>query len=193
MNSLPQYRKQIVASLCGAVITILVATSAFGGDDNALAQMDDWFAELADPGNQSWERPLADIEREWSRSGSPALDLLLMRGRQAMEEGDLDGAIGHLTTLTDQAPDFAEGWNARATAFYMAGRLGQSMADIRRVLILEPRHFGALSGLGLILNDTGDKQRALAAFRQSLAINPHQDGIAKAAEQLEQELSGQEL
>ncbi|MGB3147000.1 MAG: tetratricopeptide repeat protein, partial [Paracoccaceae bacterium] len=110
-----------------------------------------------------------------------------------MEEGNLEVAIGHLTTLTDMAPDFAEGWNARATAFYLAGRFGESLADIQHVLSLEPRHFGALSGLGMILNELGDEAQALKAFRASLAIHPHQDSIKRAVEDLERALSGREL
>nr|WP_284165543.1 tetratricopeptide repeat protein [Frigidibacter sp. SD6-1] len=151
------------------------------------------FAELADPDNERWERAQNQIVAEWEKSGSPAFDLLLKRGEEAMEAGDFEAAIDHLTALTDQAPDFAEGWNARATAFFLTGRYGPSVADIQHVLALEPRHFGAISGLGLILQELGRKEQALKAFRASLAIHPHQDGISQAAEALEQELSGTEL
>jgi tetratricopeptide (TPR) repeat protein len=151
------------------------------------------FAELADPGYSGWERAESDIRRAWSRSGSPSIDLLLKRGEQAMDAGDPQAAIEHLTALTDHAPDFAEGWNARATAYYMAGQYGPSMADIAQVLRLEPRHWGALSGLGMIFADMGDKARALSAFRASFALNPHQQDVKDSILRLEKELAGVSL
>ncbi len=121
------------------------------------------------------------------------MDLLLKRGQEAIEAGDFNLAIGHLTALTDHAPDFAEGWNARATAYFLAGQFGPSVDDIRRTLALNPRHFGALSGLGMILEQTGRNDAALKAFRQSLAMNPHQEGIEAAVKRLEQDATGTEL
>ncbi|WP_349775092.1 tetratricopeptide repeat protein [Frigidibacter sp. SD6-1] len=193
MLSLNAYRKYIVASLWGAVMAIFLLESALAQQESHEEQMNRLFAELADPDNERWERAQNQIVAEWEKSGSPAFDLLLKRGEEAMEAGDFEAAIDHLTALTDQAPDFAEGWNARATAFFLTGRYGPSVADIQHVLALEPRHFGAISGLGLILQELGRKEQALKAFRASLAIHPHQDGISQAAEALEQELSGTEL
>lgn len=118
------------------------------------------------------------------------MDLLLKRGEEAMDTGDLPAAIEHLTALTDHAPDFPEGWNARATAYYMAGELGPAMADVAQVLKLEPRHWGALAGLGMIFADMGDKARALAAFRASFALNPHQQDVKDSITRLEKELAG---
>ncbi len=188
-----RYRKRIVASLYGALMAISVAFPGLAQEDDVRATTERWFAELADPDGGNWERAQTNILLQWSRSGSPALDLLLTRGRRAMEAGDLPAAIEHLTALTDQAPDFAEGWNARATAYYMAGLYGPSIVDIEHVLALEPRHFGAISGLGLILQEVGREPEAIRAFRESLAINPHQDGISDALKALEQKLSGKEL
>ncbi|WP_444464309.1 tetratricopeptide repeat protein [Rhodobacter capsulatus] len=148
------------------------------------------FAELADPSYPGWEVAESDIRRAWSRSGSAAMDLLLKRGEEALDAGDLPAAIAHLTALTDHAPDFPEGWNARASAYYMAGQLGPAMADIAQVLRLEPRHWGALAGLGMILADMGDKARALSAFRASFALNPHQQDVKDSITRLEKELAG---
>ncbi len=191
MQTLPTYRKHIVASVCGLLMALFVADG--GRAQEGGADMEALFAELADPANPNWERAQNQIMHEWSRSGSPAFDLLLSRGERAIEEGDLEAAIEHLTALTDQAPDFAEGWNARATAYFLAGRYGPSIADIQRVLALEPRHFGALDGLAMILQEIGRKEEALKALRASLAIHPHQESIEQAAEALERELSGIEL
>ncbi len=170
-----------------AALVLLLAGSAAWAQDDPLA---DLFADLADPDNAYWERTESDIQREWSKSGSAAMDMLLKRGERAMEEGDLDAAIAHLTALTDRAPDFAEGWNARATAYFLAGLYGPSVEDIGRVLALEPRHFGALAGLGMILRETGDKEAALAAFRAARAIHPHRPDIDQAVQGLERELEG---
>jgi len=193
MQALNSYRKHIVTAFCGLLMAISVSGRGIAQENPPAGQMDGWFAELADPKNDNWQRPLADIEREWSKSGSPAFDLLLKRGQEAMQSGDIKAAIGHLTALTDLDPDFAEGWNARATAFYLAGLYGPSLSDIRHVLALNPRHFGALAGLGMILQDTGHRDKAIKAFRASLAIHPHQDSIRHALEELEKKASGTEL
>lgn len=159
----------------------------------AAEDMDKLYAELADPDSEDWQRAQADILREWSKSGSAAMDLLLKRGQEAMEAGDLEAAIEHLTALTDHAPDFAEGWNARATAYYLAGQFGPSLADIRRTLALNPHHFGALTGLGTILEETDQPKEAMAAYRAVLALNPHQDSVRQALERLEQDAEGVEI
>lgn len=193
MQSLKPHRNPIVTALCGLIMAFIVTGAALAQAEGADPTMDGWFAELANPDNPDWQRAEADILREWSKSGSAAADLLLMRGRDAMSEGDIQAAIEHLTALTEQAPDFAEGWNARATAYYLGGLFGPSIVDIQRVLALEPRHFGAISGLGLILQETGDLEEAKHAFRESLAIHPHQQGIVQALDALEQTTSGTDL
>lgn len=150
-------------------------------------------AALADPENAAWRRTERALAAEWARSGSAAMDLLLVRGRDALAEGDIAAAIAHLTALVDHAPEFAEGWNARATAFYADGRLGESVADIARVLTLNPHHFGALAGLGMIWTDLEHPKRALAAYRAALAIHPHNPDLAEAVETLEAQISGPDL
>ncbi|MFC0340215.1 tetratricopeptide repeat protein [Paracoccus niistensis] len=145
--------------------------------------MDSLFSELSSQQGDGWMRAQSDIERIWSRSGSAALDLLLMRGEAALDAGDVPAAIGHLTALTENAPDFAVGWAARAVAFYLAGETGPAMADLAQALRLEPRHWPSVTLLATILEDMGQTDRALDAYRESLAINPHQDeaedGVAR--------------
>ena len=96
------------------------------------------------------------------------MDLLLKRGREAMAAGRNDEAIEHFTALIDHDPDFAEGWNARATAYFNAGLLGPSVADIAETLKRNPKHFGALSGLGAIYEQLDRKDRALQVYRAAL-------------------------
>lgn len=134
-----------------------------------------------------------EIWSEWSKSGSPAMDLLLKRGRDAMEAGDTAAAIEHLTALVDHAPEFAEGWNARATAYFQAGEYGPSVADIAHVLQLNPRHFGALAGFGIILEQTGREDEALEVYRAALAIHPHLTSVEESVERLEAKAAGQNL
>ena len=138
-----------------------------------------------------------DIEAEiwiaWSKSGSDAMDLLLQRGRDAMAQGDAELAVQHLTALVDHAPDFAEGWNARATAYFQLGEFGPSVSDIARTLTLNPRHFGALTGLGAIFEQLGAPNKAIEAYRAALDINPFADGAAEAIQRLEAKAQGQEL
>ncbi len=152
--------------------------------------MDALFAELAQQGGEGWRRAELDILRIWSRSGSLAMDLLYRRGEAALDAGDLTSAIGHLTALTDHAPDFAQGWQLRAVAFYLDGEFGPAIADLARTLELEPRHFGALTQLGTMLEELGHDRRALEAYRESLKINPHQQEATDAVRRLEQKTAG---
>ncbi len=171
----------VAASFCSAPVSA------------APDQLDKLYEELADPDNPEWQRTQADIMREWSKSGSPSMDLLLKRGREAMEAGELSAAIEHFTALTDHAPDFAEGWNARATAYFLDGRFGPSVADIQRTLKLNERHFGALAGFGMILEALERDEDALEIYRAALAINPHLPNVVEAIARLERKTAGTEL
>ncbi|MDO5614139.1 MAG: hypothetical protein Q4G14_12995 [Paracoccus sp. (in: a-proteobacteria)] len=152
--------------------------------------MDALFAQLAQPEGEAWRIAESDILREWSRSGSAAMDVLLRRGEQALDAGDADAAIGHLTALTDHAPDFAAGFQARASAFALRGDYGPAAADLARVLELEPRHFAALTQLGGMLEEIGDQARARAAYRASLDIHPHQQEAIDGVARLDRALAG---
>ncbi len=164
-----------------------------GAAQDQAAKLDALFADLADPETKNWQIVEQDIWREWSRSGSAAMDLLLQRGRAAMAADEVPVAIGHLTALTDHAPEFAEGWNALATAYFQAGEFGPSIDAIKHVLALNPRHFGALSGLGSIFESLGYDEDALAAYKAALVIDPHLDGVAEAISRIEKANAGETL
>lgn len=175
-------------------VTAVVVVACFAGVAKAEnPKLQTWMEQLAQPENEAWQEVEEKVWREWSRSGSPAMDLLLHRGRAAMQAGDLAKAIGHLTALTDHAPDFAEGWNARATAFFNADQYGLSIADIERTLALNPKHFGALQGLGRILEELDREADALEAYKAAAAIHPHRGGLKEAIERLEKIVSGQDI
>lgn len=172
---------------------LLSALPLAAQEDIARMALPELLAALADPATEEWELVERRILREWSRSGSPALDLLMRRGREALAAGDPVAAAEHFTAILERAPDFAEAWNARATAYYQAGDAGPSLDDIARTLALNPHHFGALSGLGTILEETGNLDGAQAAFAAARAIHPHHPGIQAALERVERALSGRTL
>ena len=162
----------------------------------AVAQtdkLDELFARLKSADVTESSRISQEIWIEWSKSGSPAMDLLLERGRNAMMLGHPEIAIEHLTALIDHDPDFAEGWNARATAYYQTGNLGPAIADIGHVLTLNPRHFGAMAGLGAIFEELEKPEQALEIYHEALAINPHAEGIEDAVKRIETKLQGKDL
>lgn len=140
---------------------------------------------------------IARIERalklEWSKSGSTALDLLLIRGRDAMTNQDTVAAIEHFTALTDHAPNFAEGWHARATAYFQAELIGPAMEDLQRSLALNPNNYDAVFGLGSIMITIGDLSKAEKAFREVLRLHPHHENATNALERLEGQGIGRAL
>ena len=124
----------------------------------------------------------------WAQSGSPTADALLQQATKAMNASAHPIALRILDTIIEIKPDFAEAWNKRATIYYLEREFDKSLADIDVVLDLEPRHFGALSGMGMIRRQLGDERGALEAFRRALAIHPHQKGAKRAVKELESEL-----
>ena len=115
---------------------------------------------------------VAEIWKLWLQSGRPDIDAAMRQAVDFMGQGLPALAIPVLDDIVARAPDWAEGWNKRATVLYLLGEHDRSLADIERVLALEPRHFGALAGIGLIRIAKGEPRAALAALRRALAINP---------------------
>jgi len=155
--------------------------------------MDALYDRLAGATIEDAPRIEREIMQEWSKSGSPAMDLLLQRGNDALLAGDFEAAIDHFTALTDHAPDFAEGWNGRAQALYQAGLYGQAVEDVGRVLTLNPHHFGAIAGLAAMFEEMDRPEQALEAYRAAFAIHPHLAGVSEAIQRLEAESEGQEI
>lgn len=176
--------------IVAAILPMLLALSPAAAEPSRLDSLFERLRAADDADARQIER---EIWIEWSKSGSAAMDLLLQRGRDALEAGDTDTAIAHLTALVDHAPDFAEGYNARATAYYNAGLLGPSIRDIGRTLELNPRHFGALSGLAMIFEELKRPEKALEVYRKVLEIDPHAEGVPDAITRLTAEIQGQDL
>lgn len=135
----------------------------------------------------------AQIWTIWSETSDPEAQALLEAGSVAMANRDRRTAIAAFDALVARAPELAEGWNKRATLFWLMGEEEASVRDIQRTLALEPRHFGALSGLGLILMARGQSERALRAFEAALALHPTLTGARENARRLRLEQDGAPL
>ena len=157
------------------------------------SRLDRLYASLAEAEPGADQRILREIFTEWGKSGSPTVDLLLERGKDALDAGELDAAIDHLTAAIDYAPDFAEPYHLRATAYYLTGRIGPSLADLGRALALEPRHFRALRGFAVLLEELGEPARALEVLEALLVLYPADLEARAAAERLSAALEGQSL
>lgn len=129
----------------------------------------------------------------WLQSGSPTVDLLMRQVDKAVEGTRYDAALAILDAVVDIAPDYTEGWNKRATINFLLNNFDESLQDLERVLALEPRHFGALAGRGLILRETGDREGALRAFRRALEIHPFLPAARDAVRTMSPEVEGQPI
>jgi tetratricopeptide (TPR) repeat protein len=124
----------------------------------------------------------------WSRSGDTEIDALFANGVQEMTEGKWDEAVATFSRIIAKKPDFAEGWNKRATVYYLKGEYEKSLADCDEVMKRNPYHYGALSGYGMIYGQLGQPQRALESYEQALGVNPNLEGVRNAVELLREEL-----
>jgi tetratricopeptide (TPR) repeat protein len=173
--------------LIGAAL--LAALPGSGLSDQTDQRLEPLF-EVLKAGNdrQAAQAAESEIWRIWIESGREDIDALMLEGVVAMNNQHLDDAIRIFGQITERAPTFAEGWNKRATAYFLNQDYVASVQDIRRTLALEPRHFGAISGMGLIFFCRGDEAGALAAFEAVLAIHPLAQGARQRVEELRQRL-----
>ncbi|HEY0293056.1 MAG TPA: tetratricopeptide repeat protein, partial [Hansschlegelia sp.] len=133
------------------------------------------------------------VQALWQRSGSDTIDLLMARSTEAQRKSKIGIAIRLMDEVVSLRPDYAEGWNRRATLHYMAKDYDDAMADIRETLNREPRHYGAWLGLGRILKDADLDAKALAAFRHVLAIYPQIEGLKREVDELALKVEGQPI
>lgn len=183
--------KRLVAWLATAA-TLTVALP--GAASQTDPRLDGLFARLkaARDGAEA-DRIEQAIWRLWHVSGDAAVDGVMGRGLEALARRDYLAALEAFDAVVRAAPDFAEGWNKRATAYYLLGGYDASAADIERTLALEPRHFGALSGLGLVRLAQGDERAALDAFERALAAHPHLPGAETHIRALREKLGGRAI
>ncbi len=159
-------------ALFGLLLALAVGRMAMAGQDDP--RLNDLFTELRSAQTMT---DVAGIEAQiwhvWSLTNDPTVDRVLAGGTAAMNSRAFDAALASFNTVIEMKPEFAEGWNKRATLYYLMGEYALSITDVERTLALEPRHFGALSGLGLIHMTLENPAQALDAFERSLAVHPH--------------------
>jgi tetratricopeptide (TPR) repeat protein len=147
----------------------------------------------AAPDEASAKHVEARIWAIWMQTPSDTCALLMIRAKAALDAHQTDVALKLLDAVIKLRPDYTEAWNRRATLYYLQNNYQRSLADIQQVLVREPRHFGALAGLGMIMQDIGDDKRALEAFRKALAINPHLEKVPELVKQLSEKVEGRDI
>ncbi|MCT8971664.1 tetratricopeptide repeat protein [Microbaculum marinisediminis] len=203
---------QIRGLILVVFFTVFLAAAPFGAsaEDSSgpgtTPEKSDKSAETAEPSvedlldrlsQSASEDEAKALERKivaaWNASGSDTVDLLVQRAGAAIEDKDLGIALQYLDLVTQMLPDYAEGWNMRATVYYLLDEYELSLADIQRTLALQPRHFGALTGLGLIFRELDEPEKALEAYRQVLAVHPYFGKARQSVEKLETEVEGRDI
>jgi tetratricopeptide (TPR) repeat protein len=147
----------------------------------------------AAPDEASAKHVEARIWAQWLATPSDTAQLLMTRAKAAVDARQFDVALELLDAVVKLRPDYTEAWNRRATVYYLKDDYGHALHDIEQVLAREPRHFGALAGLGMILRELGDDKRALDAFRKALAVNPHLDKIPDLVKTLTEKVEGRDI
>ncbi|HSW25368.1 MAG TPA: tetratricopeptide repeat protein [Burkholderiaceae bacterium] len=153
-----------------------------------MADADRLLGRLGDADPQVRDSAAQAMWRIWSRSGDPAIDQLFARGVESMQAGEYEQALAVFHGIVARKPDFAEGWNKRATLYFLLGRNRESLQDCDEVLKRNPNHFGALSGAGQIHLALGNPQLALEFFRRALQVNPNLDSLRQVIPLLEHHL-----
>jgi len=178
--------KCIVTAL---VLVVGVSLPAFAQQ----ATLDTLYQELLEADEASYPRIESRIVAQWEKSGSPAMDLLLRRGQDALDEGAADIAVEHFSALVDHAPEFTQAYYGRATAYYALGLVGPALDDISTALRQNPRHFEAIRALALLMEELQRPDDALSLYRMILAINPQSAETQDAVNNLLSQRAGQAL
>ena len=181
---------RIAISIFG--LLALAATPAAA--DQTDARLDELFRQLRTAPDVTFAHQVeALVWQVWSESKMIGTRIVLREGLAAMEAEDYDTALARFDAVVELEPEFAEGWNKRATVLFLMGDYAGSVEDIERVLALESRHFGALTGLGMIYDSLDQKKPALKAFRAALEIHPNLESIKARVRELAKEVEGREL
>jgi tetratricopeptide (TPR) repeat protein len=176
------------------VLTLFLSLSGGALADQKDPRLDKLFQQLKTAASTEVSQPIEEqIWQIWLESGDQNVDALMAIGQSAMDGGNYEEAYKAFSRVVDLAPNYAEGWNKRATVLYLMQRYDDSIKDIGKTLALEPRHFGALSGLGLCNAQLQKEKEALDAFEKALAINPNMPGIKQDAEEMKKQLAAKSI
>lgn len=171
----------------GLVCLLLAGFAAPAVADQRASRLDGLFKRLQQTRDEAEGSTLTrQIWEIWFTAPNRKIHLMMINGQSLMHRGRLGEAIAQFSAVTRLAPRFAEGWNRRAVARFIGGDYDGSLKDILRVLALEPRHFGALAGMGAIYVKKQQLRTAVAAYRRALAVNPHQPLVRLRVRRLEQ-------
>ena len=197
---------RILFAFCAAALAAATLSPALAAEPAAIPEkktaatteartgnrLDALFGQLKRERNEkAAERIASRISEEWNHSGSASIDLMMTWSQTAMEGKKFDVALDFLDQVVTMEPTYAEGWNRRATVHFMMQNYAKSMADISHTLQLEPRHFGALSGMGQIMKNTGRDELALQAWQRVLDIYPMMRSAQDEMATLSEELAGE--
>ena len=180
-------RLQAVRALASADIATRRAAAGQLGEVGRMADVAALVKALRDRDEETRVIAEAAIWGIWGRSGDAEIDALYARGLELMNVGAAGEAIKTFSLIISKKPDFAEGWNKRATLYYSVGEYQKSLHDCDEVIKRNPLHFGALAGYGLIYVQMDQPERALVYFKRALRINPNMHGVAQNIELLEKQ------
>ena len=176
-------------ALAAATLALGLGAPRLAAADQRDARLGPLFAQLHDAGSPEQADLIArDIWDLWNSAGDEETDRLMRVGSGALKRGELGVALETFSEIVKRSPGFAEGWNKRATAYYELGDYEASMRDVKVVLELEPRHFAALSGMGLMYSDLDAEAPALRWFERALEVHPHLLGIRERVAMLHKRL-----
>ena len=180
--------RSILNAVLAAVFLTLTAPATADQNDPRL---DELFASLKQTDDMGLAKSIEQvIWGIWTRSGDEDIDREMKKGLDAMDVGNAEAALTVFDSVVKKAPDFAEGWNKRATIYYYMNKYEASIRDVEKTLALEPRHFGALAGLGSIYLETGKERDALDALEKALALHPHLWAVRMRVDELKKKFLG---
>ena len=186
--------KHLHKSIVAALLLGVWISSPIAAQSQAQSErLDLLFEQLLNAEPDEVARIEGQIISEWGKSGSAAMDLLLRRGEDALEADTPEVAVEHFTALVDHAPDFTEGYNGRASAYYQLGLFGPAIDDLRQTLVLEPRHIGAMTGVAFMLEELGRADDALEVWQAIAQISPADAEVKAMIERLQVQQAGQDL
>jgi tetratricopeptide (TPR) repeat protein len=187
-------RAFLIKSVVAALLTVLWFSSPLVAQQTQDEKEADLLRQLAEAESPEAAAMIdGELRALWSRSGSAAIDLLLRRGRDALEAGQPEIAVEHFSATIDHAPDFAEAYVGRASAYYLTNRAGPAIDDLRQALVLNPNHWEALQGFAVILEEVERPDDALEVWRRVHEMHPQNAEAKAAVDRLELELQGRTL
>jgi tetratricopeptide (TPR) repeat protein len=182
-------RPLIAATILATLLLARPGELAIADQDDP--RLDGLFERLQTTSNPAEARAVEQrIWRVWLEADDAGLNRLMQQGILAMQDRRYATALQAFDRMVEQAPEFAEGWNKRATVHFLMGDWQASVRDIQQTLALEPRHFGALFGLGLIYDALEQPEAALRSFEATLALNPHSESTRQRIKELREQVRG---